>query len=181
MRLVFALPLIALFAFAGLGLVQLFDGRQPGFELEDRAAPTMAFDVLGEAEQLSFAELSNEAPILVNLWASWCAPCVVEHPLLMELAARHPGQIYGLAYEDTPENAARFLEARGNPFARLAMDPTGQGGLAFGLTGVPETFIIAPGGVITHHHRGVLSPGDVEELSERLSVSPAPTAAAASD
>jgi cytochrome c biogenesis protein CcmG, thiol:disulfide interchange protein DsbE len=173
-RWLFALPLIALIAFGGLGLVQLFDGTKPSFELADRAVPTRVFQSLDGAGPINFAELPQDEPVVVNLWASWCAPCVVEHPLLMELATRHPGRVHGLVYEDTPANAAAFLQARGNPFTRLALDPTGQGGLEFGLTGVPETFVIAPGGLITHHHRGVLTEGDIEALTDILEAQPAP-------
>jgi len=173
-RWLFALPLVALIAFGGLGLVQLFDGTKPSFELADRAAPTRVFESMDGAGPINFAELPQDEPVVVNLWASWCAPCVVEHPLLMELAARYPGRVHGLVYEDTPENAAAFLQARGNPFTRLALDPTGQGGLEFGLTGVPETFVIAPGGLITHHHRGVLTEEDIEALSAILDARPAP-------
>ncbi|MEM9740288.1 MAG: redoxin family protein [Pseudomonadota bacterium] len=167
-RWLFALPLLALLAFGGLGMVQLFDGRKPTFELANRDAPIMVFEAMDGGSAINFAALPDGQPIVVNLWASWCAPCVVEHPLLMELAERHPGRIHGLVYEDTPENARTFLTARGNPFTRLALDPTGQGGLEFGLTGVPETFVIAPGGIITHHHRGVLTEDDIDALSDML-------------
>jgi len=167
-RWLFALPLIALVAFGGLGLVQLFDGSKPTFELVKRDAPTMVFETMDGGAPINFAELPKDEAIIVNLWASWCTPCVVEHPLLMELSAEFPGRIHGLVYEDTPENAAEFLATRGNPFTRLALDPTGQGGLEFGLMGVPETFVIAPGGVIIHHHRGVLEEADLETLSRLL-------------
>ena len=178
-RWLFALPLVALLALGGLGMVQLFDGTKPTFELGNRDAPTMVFEAMDGGPPINFAELPSDEAVVVNLWASWCTPCVVEHPLLMELAERHPGQVHGLVYEDTPENAGAFLAQRGNPFTRLALDPTGQGGLEFGLTGVPETFIIAPGGIITHHHRGVLEPDDIETLSAKLLASseiPAPGA-----
>lgn len=165
---VFALPLMALLAFGGLGMVQLFDGSKPTFELGSRDAPTMVFEAMDGGPPINFAELPNEAPVIVNLWASWCAPCVVEHPLLVELSERYPGRIHGLVYEDSIANAEAFLAERGNPFTRLALDPTGQGGLEFGLTGVPETFVIAPGGIITYHHRGVLTDDDIEVLAAIL-------------
>jgi len=167
-RWIYAVPLIALVGFGGLGLVQLFDGHKPGFEMALRDAPDRAFSPLYGDVPVNFADLPGDEPVIVNLWASWCAPCVVEHPLLMEMSEDFPGRIHGLVYEDTAANAHSFLERRGNPFNRIGLDPDGQGGLEFGLTGVPETFVIAPGGVIIHHHRGVLSEDDIATLAGAL-------------
>ena len=167
-RWIFALPLVALIGFGGLGLAQLFDGSQPSFTRPLRDAPDMSFDLLGSEGQANYVELASDEPILVNLWASWCVPCIVEHPLLVELSAEYPGRVHGLVFDDTEENAAEFLAERGNPFTSVGMDPTGQGALAFGHLGVPETFIIAPGGVITFHHDGQLTPEDLPDLRAAL-------------
>lgn len=167
-RWVFSIPFVALLAFGGLGMVQLFDGTKPTFELGSRDTPTMVFEAMDGGPPINFAELPTDEPVIVNLWASWCAPCVVEHPLLVSLSERFPGRIHGLVYEDTAANAEAFLAQRGNPFTRLALDPSGQGGLEFGLTGVPETFVLAPDGTIIYHHRGVLEPDDIETLATLL-------------
>lgn len=167
-RWIFALPLVALIGFGGLGLVQLFDGAKPSFERPLRDAPDMAFQPLGGGAPIQYPALAEDEPILVNLWASWCVPCIVEHPLLVELSAEYPGRVHGLVFDDTEENAAEFLARRGNPFATVAMDPTGQGALAFGHLGVPETFVIAPGGVITFHHDGQLTPAELPALRAAL-------------
>ena len=167
-RWLYLLPLVALIGFGGLGLVQLFDGSKPSFTRPLRDAPDLAFAPLGGGEPIRYTDLAAEEPILVNLWASWCVPCIVEHPLLVELSADYPGRVHGLVFDDTEENAQKFLAERGNPFASVAMDPDGQGSLAFGHLGVPETFIIAPGGVITYHHDGQLTPADLEVLRAAL-------------
>lgn len=167
-RWIFAVPLIALTAFGGLGLVQLFDGQKPTFERVIREAPTAAFDQLGGGEPVSFTALAAERPIMVNLWASWCTPCLAEHPLLMELSRDYPGRLHGLVYDDSAANAAAFLERHGNPFTVIGMDPTGQGALEFGHTGVPETFVIAPDGNVTYHHGGQLTEDDLPALRAAL-------------
>ena len=162
------LPLVALVGFGGLGLIQLFDGTKPDFERVSRAAPVTDFPLFETpGSRTSFPALAEEAgaPIIVNLWATWCPPCVAEHPLLMELGARYPGRVHGVLYDDTVANAQDFLAQRGNPFTTMALDPSGQLGLDFGLTGVPETFVI-DGGSIVLHLRGQLLPEHFDVLDE---------------
>lgn len=93
---------------------------------------------------------------MVNLFASWCGPCRAEHGDITWLAKKHPGQVYGIAYKDQVQDTSRFLEEMGNPFTKIGVDLSGQGGLDFGLTGVPETFLISPDGKIILHVRGPL-------------------------
>lgn len=171
-RFIYALPFLALILFAGLGLVQLFDGTKPSFERVSRAAPAIALERLGGGEPVRFDRLGGEAPVIVNLWASWCAPCLTEHPLLMALSERYPGRLYGVVFDDSEANAREFLARHGNPFDVIAMDPSGQGALEFGHTGVPETFVIS-GGEITLHLRGQLTPDGVQALMDALNT-PAP-------
>ena len=169
MRWLYALPLVALVGFAGLGVIQLFDGHKPTFERISRDAPDTVFQPLYGDEEIVFSQLAGADPIIVNLWASWCTPCLAEHPLLMDLSAAYPGRVHGLLFEDTPENGLAFLERHGNPFTSVAMDPDGQGGLEFGLTGVPETFIISPAGEIIFHLRGQMTPEDLPDLQAAMS------------
>lgn len=171
-RLVYALPFIALVLFAGLGLVQLFDGTKPGFQRTSRAAPAIALERLDGAGPVAFDTLGFDAPVIVNLWASWCTPCLAEHPLLMSLSERYPGRLYGVVFDDSEENARAFLARHGNPFDVIAMDPTGQGALEFGHTGVPETFVISDG-EITLHLRGQLTPDSTRGLIEAIELRPA--------
>ncbi|MEM9669582.1 MAG: redoxin family protein [Pseudomonadota bacterium] len=164
-----ALPLIALIGLAVVGAQNLLREEKPTMALSDnRAAPTRSFPILSSTEDISFNPPPDGAPIVVNLFASWCAPCEVEHPLLMELGRRHPDRMHGLLYRDNPENGAAFLSRLGNPFTTVAVDEDGQGGLDFGLTGVPETFVIRPDGTIALHIRGPLTPDDLKRISQLL-------------
>src|SRR5690606_22948784 len=106
----------------------------------------------------SDAELKRGEVTIVNVWASWCAPCRQEHPLLMELAAEPGVRLLGLNYKDNPENARRFLGALGNPFGAVGVDESGRAAIDWGVYGVPETFIVGPDGTIRHKHIGPLTP-----------------------
>lgn len=164
------LPLFALLALGAVGAQNLLRDKQPGAGLSDgRPAPTRAFDRLDSAGPLSFHEGANGRPIVVNLFASWCAPCEVEHPILLELARTHPDQTFGVLYRDTPDKGQAFLQRLGNPFKAVALDPDGQGGLDFGLTGVPETFVVSADGQILLHVRGILTPATLAEIQALIS------------
>jgi len=144
--------------------------EKPTTSLSDgRPAPVRSFETLiGPELEYDFSQIANDRPIAVNLFASWCGPCAVEHPLLLNLEQAYPDQVYGLLYKDTPEKGRAFLQRLGNPYTAVAMDPSGQGGLDFGLTGVPETFVISPKGKILLHVRGPLDADTLQEVSDLL-------------
>ena len=96
-------------------------------------------------------------PMLVNFFASWCVPCVIEHPQLMALS-REGLPIWGIAYKDRSEAAAGFLERRGNPFERVARDAPGQVAIDWGVYGVPESYLIDAQGLIRWRYAGPLTP-----------------------
>ena len=106
----------------------------------------------------STADLKSGKVTVVNVWASWCAPCRIEHPLLLELARRDDIALVGINYKDAPENAARFLGTLGQPFAAVGMDADGRTAVGWGVYGVPETFVIDGQGIIRYKHIGPLSP-----------------------
>lgn len=121
-----------------------------------RAAPTFALTRLGGGELVTSDAFAGRAYV-VNVFASWCAPCRVEHPQLMALQAQGVS-ILGIAYKDEPEDAARFLRGLGNPFEAAALDPQGRFALELGVAGaVPETFVIGADGRIRAVHRGPLT------------------------
>jgi cytochrome c biogenesis protein CcmG/thiol:disulfide interchange protein DsbE len=124
--------------------------------------PSMALDA--NAEAFSRADLATGRPTLVNFFASWCAPCRLEAPILKELSTRSDFAIYGVVYKDDPAKARRFLEEFGNPFARINSDPQGFAGIEWGITGVPETFVIDGRGVIRARHAGELTPRVVRDV-----------------
>jgi cytochrome c biogenesis protein CcmG/thiol:disulfide interchange protein DsbE len=100
---------------------------------------------------------------IVNVWASWCAPCRVEHPVIMQLASDKRIQVTGLNYKDNRENALRFLGQLGNPFSVVGVDPRGKAAIDWGVYGVPETFIVGADGNIVHKHVGPLGPQSLEK------------------
>ena len=105
---------------------------------------------------------------VVNVWASWCAPCRQEHPLLMDLAKNPAVRVVGINYKDNPENARRFLGALGNPFAAVGGDPSGRAAIDWGVYGVPETFVVGPDGAIRHKHIGPLTPEAMPAFMDKV-------------
>jgi len=106
-------------------------------------------------------------PRLINFFASWCAPCRVEAPQLMALKAKGV-TLVGVAYKDEPAKTQAFLAELGDPFAVKLMDRNGRAGIEFGVTGVPETFLVGADGVILAKHSGPLTDADVDELLKKL-------------
>ncbi len=100
---------------------------------------------------------------LVNVWASWCGPCRVEHPFLMELEKRPDIKMVGINYKDKPSNARQFLGSHGNPYGFVGVDNTGRAAVDWGVYGVPETFVVDGKGVIRYKHVGPLSAEAVEQ------------------
>jgi cytochrome c biogenesis protein CcmG, thiol:disulfide interchange protein DsbE len=93
---------------------------------------------------------------VVNFWASWCGPCVQEHPLLVAMAKRGI-KVVGINYKDPSPSGRRFLGRYGNPFAAVGIDPTGRGAIEWGVYGMPETFVVDPKGRIAFKHVGPIS------------------------
>ncbi|MEM5516061.1 redoxin family protein [Henriciella sp. AS95] len=164
------LPLAALVGLGTLGAIQLMRPAEDSFTAKaDRIAPATVFPLLNdETETISFDPPPGDKPVMVNLFASWCAPCRAEHPEVTALAEAHPGQVFGLAYKDRPEDTLGFLAELGNPFEKIGVDRSGQGGLEFGLTGVPETFVISPDAKIILHVRGPLDADRREKVRAAL-------------
>ena len=118
-------------------------------------------------------------PMIVNVFASWCAPCRIEHPKLMALKARGVA-VVGVAYKDEPEATAKFLEDLGDPFAMVLVDHEGRAGLDLGISGVPETFAVDAMGRVTAKQSGpLLDDADIERLVASMQAAPRspPTAA----
>ena len=101
---------------------------------------------------------------LVNVFASWCAPCREEHPVLLALAQDKRFVMAALNYKDQPENARRFLGDLGNPFQAIGVDEAGRTAIDWGVYGVPETFVIGKDGKIAYKHVGPLTPETAQTL-----------------
>lgn len=166
-----AIPAGGLLAFGVIAAIQLNDPAKGDFERSLRSAPDTVFASL-DGDALAFSPSPTGDPIVVNLFASWCAPCEAEHKYISQLSSAHPGQVFGVLYKDTPDNGREFLNRLGNPYTRIAHDPDGQGGLDFGLTGVPETFVISADGDIIQHVQGPLDAESVKKIGEALESAP---------
>lgn len=164
-RWLYALPVAALVVVAGLGGWQMMRPSKGDFERISRAAPEHVFPLMDGSGEIAFAPPPGGQPVVVNLFASWCAPCEAEHKYLVALGEQHPGQVYGILYKDKVEDGAGFLQRLGNPYTQIGLDPEGRGGLDFGLTGVPETFVISASGEIILHIGGPLD----ETLAQKAS------------
>ena len=121
-----------------------------GDSLPDFNLPVLDDSVLREA-----ADWRGE-PALINVWATWCFSCRVEHPYLLELAQKGV-TIYGLNYKDDPEKALVWLDDLGNPYTETVVDKDGLFGLDLGVYGAPETYVIDASGVVRHRHVGVVN------------------------
>ncbi|MDF0602497.1 DsbE family thiol:disulfide interchange protein [Psychromarinibacter sp. C21-152] len=125
-------------------------------------APPMQLTPLGDGEPFTDAALREPGVKLVNYWASWCAPCRVEHPNL-EALADEGLPIYGINYKDDPEKAMAFLRELGNPYTALAADSRGKTALDWGVYGVPETYVIDGDGKVVLRFAGPVTQRVIEE------------------
>lgn len=139
-------------------------------ELVGKPAPDIALPPL-DSQNEGFArdELGKGKPIVINYWASWCGPCRIEHPALEALSKRPGVTIYGVNYREslygkTAKDARDFLNELGNPFSKINQDEKGRVSIDWGVSGVPETFVVDGNGVIRVHYAGPLSDDVVERL-----------------
>jgi cytochrome c biogenesis protein CcmG/thiol:disulfide interchange protein DsbE len=127
--------------------------------------------VKGRTLGLSSADLVGEVS-LVNVFASWCVACRYEHPFFMELKAQGIVPIHGINYKDKPDDAAEWLDTRGDPYTRIGADIDGRVAIDWGVTGVPETFVIDRQGRIAYKQIGPIDQTILDEkilpLIERL-------------
>lgn len=147
--------------FAGLAALFYFGmSRENPNELPStfisKPAPGLNVTPLGDGAPVTDEDLRAAGIKLVNFWASWCAPCRAEHPMLEEMAASGV-TIYGINYKDEPLKAMAFLNELGNPFAKMAADNTGRTALEWGVYGVPETYVIDGQGRILHRTAGPIT------------------------
>jgi cytochrome c biogenesis protein CcmG/thiol:disulfide interchange protein DsbE len=161
---VFLLPVFFLVLIGGFGLFGLFGERAERMPsgMVGTSVPSVTLKSLDGQRTLDLAGLRG--PVVVNFFASWCAPCRVEHPHILDSVRAHGLHWVGLAYRDRPTATQRWLDELGDPFRTIWQDPEGQAGVALGITGVPETFVIDRNGVIRHVHRGPLDADDMSNV-----------------
>lgn len=161
-KLLFAAPIVifvALLGFFWRGL-DLDPSRVPS-PLIGKQAPQLALLPLSEAKPGLSSEDFTGRVTLVNFFASWCLPCRVEHPLLMELAKRNDLDIVAINYKDEPEAALTWLKRLGDPYRRIGVDADGRTAIDWGVYGVPESFLIGRDGNILYKQIGPFTEQDV--------------------
>ena len=176
-RLVALLP-VAAFILIGLLFWRGLSG-DPGFlpsVLLNKPVPAFALEAIPELgiPGLKDADLKNGKITVVNIWGSWCGPCRIEHPVLMELSKRTDINLVGINNKDKPENARRFLATLGQPFTAIGADTTGRTTIDWGGYGVPETFVIDGKGIIRHKHVGPLANATVLDAEIKKAAQPLP-------
>jgi cytochrome c biogenesis protein CcmG/thiol:disulfide interchange protein DsbE len=167
------LPLVVFGLLAALFLAQLLSGKDASevpSALIGKPAPEFTLPAVpglvakgDPVPGFARADLLGKVSV-VNIFASWCAPCRQEHPLLEELAATGKAQLLGVNYKDKPENARRFLGALGNPYDRVGADDKGRAAIDWGVYGVPETFIVDAAGMIRYKFIGPLSEASYRQV-----------------
>ena len=152
-KILMGLVLLAFVALMTVFALNLRSGVKTDDPMVGTTVPTITVETLTRE-----TDRNLESPVkLINFWATWCAPCIYEHPVLMELADRGV-EVIGVAYKDDPEKIRNFLKEQGDPFSTLHLDPEGVTMLDFGNTGVPETFVIGPDNIIRARVRGPVTP-----------------------
>ena len=146
---------IALVALLAVGL--RLDPREVPSPLIGKPAPAFELPLL-TAPDRSFSQKEMLGKVwILNVWASWCAPCIAEHPVVSELAKAGPAPVVGLNYKDARDQALPWLKRHGDPFYLTVADVSGRIGIDYGVYGVPETYVIDRRGVIRFKHIGPLT------------------------
>jgi cytochrome c biogenesis protein CcmG, thiol:disulfide interchange protein DsbE len=167
-RLVFLLPIAVvavLVAVFWIGLDPERDKSVLPSALVGKPAPAVDLPGLADgARRLTLAEFKGQL-VAINFFASWCLPCRAEHPLLKQITAEFGVPVIGIAWKDKPDDSRTFLDELGDPYVATGTDENGRTGIDFGITGVPETFLVGADGTVLYRFAGPLSP---EGLREQL-------------
>lgn len=168
-RLSFLLPLIAFGVLAAVGAVALYGtlsgtrdpGQLPSVLIGKPAPVTRLPSLVALADGAPASlEMFRGTPVLVNFFASWCAPCRAEAPALEALSKRIA--VMGIAYKDRADDTRKFLEQYGNPYRVIGLDSDGRTGIEWGVYGVPETYLIDASGAVRFRHAGPLTRGVID-------------------
>ncbi|MDN3645702.1 DsbE family thiol:disulfide interchange protein [Pontixanthobacter aestiaquae] len=164
------IPLAIFLMFCGVAAYQLTQPKDEFVESTMVGKPVPEFELrpaTAELPGLSIADLKDGKPKLLNIWASWCVPCIAEAPHL-ETLKRQGVEIVGVAIRDRPQDVARFLGQYGNPYTKIGADDLSEIQLSIGSSGVPETFVVDGNGIIRHQHLGDVRAEHVPMLLQKL-------------
>ncbi|OUS06268.1 thiol:disulfide interchange protein [Rhodobacterales bacterium 52_120_T64] len=159
-RFLLFIPFLIAVAIGGFSLWGLRADRDPSeipSVLISKPAPQFDLSPLEgvPVPGLSTANLSGgDGPVLVNVFASWCVPCKAEHAVLTRFVNTNGVTLFGINYKDKPKEASAWLDNLGNPYERIGSDLDGRAGIEWGISGVPETFVINSEGIVIYRHVG---------------------------
>jgi cytochrome c biogenesis protein CcmG/thiol:disulfide interchange protein DsbE len=174
-RLLLLLPILLL-GFIGyiswIGLAPDRDPSQLPSALVGKPAPSFDLAPLDPAKpRVTSKDFAGQVTV-VNFFASWCLPCKAEHPMLFRLGKEDHVAIYGIAYKDRPEDTAKYIGEMGSPYKEIGLDQSGRVAIDYGITGVPETFILDRNGVIRYRLPQPIDPdrlaGEITPLVKSL-------------
>jgi cytochrome c biogenesis protein CcmG/thiol:disulfide interchange protein DsbE len=152
---------VALVAVLAVGL--RLNPREVPSPLIGKPAPAFELPLLSEPDK-RFSEKDMLGKVwIMNVWASWCPPCLVEHPVVTQIARSGLAPVVGLNYKDTRDDALPWLKRNGDPYQLIAFDANGRIGIDYGVYGVPETYVIDREGVIRYKHIGPLTADVVQK------------------
>jgi cytochrome c biogenesis protein CcmG/thiol:disulfide interchange protein DsbE len=167
-KLFYLLPILLLGAFAAIAWYGLAPGRDPSAlpsALVGKEVPDFELTTLDPASGgLSPRDFAGKVTVL-NFFASWCVPCKAEHPLLFRLAKDYNVPVYGIAFQDQTADTARYIQEMGSPYSKIGLDQNGRTAINFGITGVPETFILDKNGIIRYR---LAQPIDPDRLAGEI-------------
>ena len=160
-KLILSLPIILIFIISIFLLIFLLQNKDPNVPpsalLDKKIPPVNLVDLFNDNKLINLSNLKNKE-ILINFFASWCAPCKVEHPLLFQIKKQNPNlYILGINHKDKKNDAINYLNQDGNPYDFVGVDKKGLIGLEFGVFGLPETFLINKSGKIIYKYLGPLT------------------------
>ncbi len=148
---IFALVIL----FLGIGLTK--DPHKLPSTMIDRPMPDFQLDAIAPGIPVLTNQDLKQNISLVNIFGSWCASCLTEHPTLMRLQRENVIDIYGVDWRDTPEKGRAWLEQHGNPYTKVGVDADSKLAIDLGVTGAPETFVVDADGRIRYKHIGPIT------------------------
>ncbi|HET9049427.1 MAG TPA: DsbE family thiol:disulfide interchange protein [Chiayiivirga sp.] len=155
--------------FVGIRLSETRDPNAIPSPLIDKPLPAFELPTLHQPDRRIRSSELKGAPFLLNVWASWCPECRVEHPLIEQLARSGTVRVVGFNYKDEAEDAQRWLQQFGDPYAQILVDRDGRVGIDLGVYAAPENFLIDADGIVRFKHVGALTPDVIQrEILPRL-------------
>ncbi|WP_366653754.1 DsbE family thiol:disulfide interchange protein [Fodinicurvata sp. EGI_FJ10296] len=159
-RILVAVPIAVFLLLTAAFAVPILTGSDPSavpYARMDEPAPAIELPPLHDGAPGFDTDLFTGEVVLLNVFASWCAPCLVEHPVLTRLAEEEDIPLYGIAYRDAPADTRAWLARHGDAYTAIGVDEDGRAGVEWGVHGVPETFVIDAEGRIRHRHTGAVT------------------------